>query len=105
MIAPDIDLFSTRIRGINSRQAASSNKCTGNGLPAGLSQGYQAVEVSADRTSSHRLMHNGVLLRRLCVRNGGKNRNTKKNQQGELSEVHLISYSSDFSAESLFAAT
>jgi len=69
-----------------------------------MSQGHQAVEVSADRTSSHRLMHTEILLRRARARNGGENRNTKENQQGELSEVHPISYGSDFSAGSLFAA-
>ena len=63
------------------------------------------MDVSADRTASHRLMHNGILLRRVCVRNGGQKRNTKKNQQGELSEVYPVSYGSEFSAGSLFVAT
>ena len=62
------------------------------GLAAGLSKCYKAVEVSADRASSHRVMHIGILLRRVGARNGGKSHNAKKNQQGELSEVHPISY-------------
>jgi len=53
-----------------------------NWLAGGLSQGHQTVEVSADKTSSHRLMHNRILLRRSCSCDGGKSRNTKENQQG-----------------------
>jgi hypothetical protein len=79
-----------------ARQAAKPDNRAGIRLPAALSKGDQAVEVSTDRASSHRLMHIRTLLRWSRVRNGRKSHNAEENPQGELSEVHLISCTSNF---------